>query len=229
VAAAIRQAVSVLPVVSVNAVYHPTTFRRLPDVIAFIASLGVRQIYVNPDYSAPWTEADAEALPAIVDKIADFYIDSYLNDTPIFISIIDFKIAVILRGGYQALERCRMGRGEYAFSPEGNIYPCERLVGDGTNGEHRIGHIDSGLDVAGLVCHMAPGGDVNPQCRTCSLSDYCMNWCGCSNFMASGHYNRIGPFTCASEKANIAAAFRAFETLEEKKGPMFYDHLVCRE
>jgi uncharacterized protein len=52
--------------------------------------------------------------------------------------LIDGAIAVILRGGYKPLERCRMGAGEYAFGPSGNIYPCERLIGsdDGKEALH---------------------------------------------------------------------------------------------
>jgi uncharacterized protein len=219
--------VAKLPAVSANAVYHPKTFTHLPDTVAYFRSLGVRQIYINPDYSASWTAADAEALPELIDRIADIYIESYLDDNPVFINVIDFKIAVILRGGYHEKEHCRMGRGEYAFSPEGNIYPCERLVGDGANGDHRIGTIDNGLELDKMLCHMAPGGEVNTPCLSCDLRAYCMNWCGCSNFMSSGHYNRVGPFTCASEKANIRAAFKAFEKLEEALGPTFYNHLVC--
>ena len=46
---------------------------------------------------------------------------------------------MILRGGYRPLERCRMGNGEYAFAASGNIYPCERLIGDGEGKNHRIG------------------------------------------------------------------------------------------
>ena len=48
---------------------------------------------------------------------------------PRYISLIDSKIAVILRGGYKSLERCKMGIGEFAFAPSGNVYPCERLIG----------------------------------------------------------------------------------------------------
>ena len=45
-----------------------------------------------------------------------------------------------------------------------------------------------------------------------------MNWCGCSNFFSTGHYNQAGPFICASEKAAINTALAVFKELETKFG-----------
>jgi hypothetical protein len=44
----------------------------------------------------------------------------------------------------------------------------------------------------------------------------------------SGHYNRVGPFLCASERASIELAFNIFRTLESELGPTFMDHLGGR-
>lgn len=225
----IRKAVESHPYVVVNAVYHPRTFRKLPQVVEYFASLGVTQIYLNPDFSANWTREDIELFPEVFNEVAELYSKYYLEGNPRFVSLIDFKISVILRGGYHAHERCRMGRGEFAFTPEGNIYPCERLIGNGNGGEHCIGDVSTGLKLERLFCHSVPNQEVNSECRSCSLKEYCMNWCGCSNFMSTGFYNRVSPFTCASEKAVIKAALTAFETLENKLGPTFYGHLGGHE
>jgi uncharacterized protein len=118
-----------------------------------------------------------------------------------------------------------MGKGEFAFSPEGNIYPCERLVGDGTINSHCIGNINSGLNLERMSCNMVSDQTINSECLSCSLNPYCMNWCGCSNYMATGYYNHVNQFLCISEKAAIQAALNAFQTLEKKLGPTFVDHL----
>jgi uncharacterized protein len=222
----IREALDMLPMVMVNAVYRPETLHSLPQVVEYFFELGLRQVNLNPDYSANWAVSDLEALPDIFGLVGDQYIDQCINKTPRFVNIIDFKIAVILRGGYQAKERCRMGRGEYAFSPQGNIFPCERLIGDGSDGEHCIGNIYNGLRLANLACHTIAGDTINAECMTCGLKEYCMNWCGCSNFMSTGSYNRVSPFLCASEKAAINNALRVFATVEEKLGPTFVGPLL---
>ncbi|MCP5103938.1 MAG: radical SAM protein, partial [bacterium] len=203
VAETIRRAVETLPSVMVNAVYHPRTLSRLPEVVPYFSSLGIRQIYLTPDYSASWSLEDVELLPGIYRQVADQYINYYLEDKPHYISLIDGKIAVILREGYQPGERCKMGRGEFAFAPSGNIYPCERLIGSDDGDTHCIGHVASGLEPGEMCGHLDPAGEINDVCRDCGLNSYCMNWCGCSNYFAAGRYNRVGPFICASEKAAI--------------------------
>lgn len=224
VEAAIRLALEELPAVMVNAVYGPDTLSDLPRTVDYLARLGVKYIYLSPNVSASWAQADIDVLPAIYASVGERYAAYYLEGVPRLVSLIDSKIAVILRQGYHPLERCRMGRGEYAFSPAGDIYPCERLVGNGGEG-HRIGSISEGLQLERLLCHRAPGEPMNKDCLGCGLRDYCMNWCGCSNYFASGYYNRVSPFWCASEKASIRASFEVLKALDSAGVP-FYDHLA---
>jgi uncharacterized protein len=220
----IRRALERFSLVLVNAVYHPRTFRFLPETVAYLSSLGVKQIYLSPDFSAPWTKEDADVLPDVYNQLAEQYITFYRQRNPHFISLIDSKITVILRGGYDPFERCRMGVGQFAFTPNGNIYPCERLVESGENG-HCLGNIYDGLLASPVSCHVA-SGEANAECLRCGLKEYCMHWCGCSNYSASGYYNRVSPFLCASERAAIQAAYYAYQTLEDEIGVFFYDHMA---
>ncbi len=215
-----------LPAVLVNAVYGPKTFRHLPETVDYFSGLGLRQIYLNPDFSAPWTETEAKALPEIYRAIGERYISWYLAGDPHFVSLIDSKIAVLLRGGYHPAERCQMGRGEMAFTPDGGIYPCERLIGSGVGEANRIGHVDRGLDLSRLSWRLATCGQANPECVDCSLRVCCMNWCGCSNAFMTGYYNRVGPFLCASERAAVQTAFEVFTVLGKRLGPVFLHHLA---
>jgi uncharacterized protein len=218
----IRVAAATLPRLMVNSVYRPDTLAALPSCVSYLSSLGVRSIYLSPDFTAQWSAADAAALLGTYRAIADLHCGWYLAGDPHFISLIDTKVAVVLRGGYRPLERCRMGRGEFAFTPDGGIYPCERLVGDGGE-RHRIGHIDRGLDLGRVLCHASGDGSRNPECLACPLRSCCMNWCGCSNYFASGAYDRVGPFLCASERAAIQVAGEVLERLDGVGA--WYDHL----
>lgn len=225
----IRQALEALPVVLVNAVYAPHNLDSLPQVVDYFSALGLRRIYLNPDFSANWTPKNTEKLKAVYGQIAQLYINSYVHQRPLFISLLDSKIAVILRGGYQPEERCHMGKKEFAFTPEGNIFPCERLVGDGNfENSHCMGHVDMPLNMNRITCHIYPETEVNTECITCSLRDYCMNWCGCSNYHSSGYYNRVGAFLCASERAAIEVALDTFQVLEQDLGATFFDHIAGR-
>jgi uncharacterized protein len=221
----IGRAKEYFPYLLVNAVYHPDTFRHLPQVVEYFSSLGLTQIYLSPDFSASWGKKEIELLPEIYGQIGKFYIECYLLQKPHFISLIDSKISVILRGGYKPLERCRMGKGEFGFGPSGNIYPCERLIGKDDGKMHCLGSINEvALNSLATSAHVLKGKS-NEECQMCSFQDYCMNWCGCSNYFSSGHYNRVSPFLCASEKTAILTAFNAFQAIEKKLGPIFMEHL----
>ena len=214
-----------LPAVTVNAVYHPKTLGCLPEVAAYFSSLGLRQIYQNPDFTARWTRQDVEQLTGVYRALGERYIAWYLEGDPHYLSLIDTKIAVLLRGGYRPSERCQMGTGELAITPDGGLYPCGRLVGSGASEEYRIGTIQSGVQLSRLLARCAPGGEHNPECQGCSLKDYCMNWCGCSNAFMTGYLNRVGPFLCTSERALIMTALEIYDTLERQLGPMFLHHM----
>ncbi len=222
----IREARAALPAVLVNAVYGPETLDFLPETARYLSALGLRTLYFNPDFSARWTPADVARLPSAYDRLAAFYCDAYRRGDPHFISILDNKIAVLLRGGYQPGERCGMGHRELAFTPDRRIYPCERLVSDSRAGTHEIGTLDTGLDLTRLACRRMTPGETNSQCLACGLRDYCMTWCGCSNYFMTGWYNRVGPFLCASEKAAIEVGARVLNALEGELGPTFLHHLT---
>lgn len=206
----IRRALSFFPLTPVNAVYSPETVGVLPEIVEYLASLGVQRIFLNPDISSPWTQKEAEILPRVFGQLGTMHLDFHLQGKPRYISLIDNKIAVILRGGYQPLEKCRMGDGELAFAPSGNVYPCERLIGSDDGKRHCLGNIDNHVDLK-KRCHHIPTEAVNTECLDCELSGYCMNWCGCTNHAMTGKYNMAPPFICAAEKAAIRVALEVIQ------------------
>jgi uncharacterized protein len=212
----ICQAIAVLPELTVNAVFNPQTFRRLNDVVHYFSGIGIRDIHINPDFSARWTARDAEELHDIYHSLAESYIQWRRVHDPHVISLLETKIGVLIRGGYLREDRCQVGAAELAFSPDGGIYPCERLIENGKPGGHRIGHIDSGIDLARLAARCARGGELNDDCLNCGMRSFCCTWCGCSNHFMTGYYNRVGPILCASERAAIDAALYIFTELKDE-------------
>jgi uncharacterized protein len=223
----VRRALAAFPAVLVNAVYGPETVRHLPEVVEYFSALGLRRIYLNPDVTARWGRADAEALAEHYGAVGRLYAEYLRRGDPHFISLIDGKVLVLLRGGYQALERCHMGTREFAFTPDGGIYPCERLIGAGGE-EHRIGTVFDGIVAGHRACRRDPGATAQPECAVCGLSPYCMYWCGCTNHLMTGEYDRVHPFLCASERASLAAARELLECMEDELKNHFVDHVSGR-
>lgn len=221
---AIRMVLAVQGRVTVNAVYGPETLTSMPETLEYLSSLGVRQLHFNPDFSAKWSEADIAKIPEAYGALAQQYIQYYREGRPHFISLIDNKITVMLRGGYQSTEKCRMGEGEFAFTPSGQVYPCERLAS--ADGEkHVIGNVTNLVQIGALKNHFAQGAATNESCLRCSVKDYCIHWCGCSNYFMSGYYNRVSPFLCTSEQTALRLASEVFQALEPEFGAVFLKHL----
>ncbi len=214
-----------IPGVFVNAVIHPQSVRKLPEIVDYFSGLGIRRIFLNPDFSAPWSADDIAVLPEFYDRVGKLYLDYFQQENPHFVSIIDSKIVAILSGGYKPDERCRMGTHEFAFAPSGYVYPCERLIGS-DDGTHAIGSMNGGFSLVSRMKCPNTTSAINPECLDCGIRNYCMNWCGCSNYFATGTYDRVGSFACASERASYETAFSVFNELNNRYGSAIMQHFM---
>lgn len=208
VVAGISHALEDLSGVIVDMVYGPDTCAFLPESIEYLASLGLKQLVLIPDSTASWHKSDIEQLGHAFEGIADIYLDSYARETPVFISLIDEKIAVMMRGGYGHAERSRMGEDRVAISPQGVVFSCEHLVGTGEESDHSMGNLyRQGLPEktgSSPVSSTGTGG----HCASCTLYRYCMN--GSGDLHVFGNYGNTRPssFICASERLSIQAAHK---------------------
>jgi uncharacterized protein len=210
----LKEALPYFPLMPVNAVYSEQTLQYLPQTVDYLIDLGVKNIYLNPNISANWTQTHAQQLDPIYGALAEKYIQFYLQGKPKFINLIDNKISVILRGGYKPLERCQMGSSELAFGTTGNLYPCERLIGSDNGKTHCLGNILDGT-LKPTACKTLPSTATNTECTQCGLSEYCMNWCGCTNYHATGRYDHVSAFMCAHERATINVAYQTIQKLNQ--------------
>jgi uncharacterized protein len=222
----LRMALEQLDYVQVNAVYGPDTVGFLPETVSFFTELGASIIHLNPDICAFWSEDILPKFSDIYMQIADYYIHCYQSEREIAVNMIDTKTILFLKGGYSVEDMCGMGETEWGFAPSGNIYPCERFIGEDDNSSLCLGNVHTGLNEVNRCALLSRRGNHNEECKICSLRHFCMNWCGCTNYYMTGHTGLTGPVMCASEKAVIQAAKHAFITLSELKNELFIDHLM---
>ena len=213
-----------LDFIQVNAVYGPDTLVSLPDTLTFFLDNDLSVIHLNPNITSQWTKEVYANLSEIYMQIGEIYIESFLQGREISVNLIDSKCVIFLKGGYSADDYCGMGETEWGFAPGGNIYPCERLVGEDINSPHCLGNVHVGLDKKRQCALIEARGNRNPECETCKINKYCMNWCGCTNYHMTGHTNLAAPMLCESEKATIMAALNVFQTL--KNNELFNKHLM---
>lgn len=160
-----------------------------------------------------WREAYA--------RIGRLYVDAYRRQAPVRINIFDGKIKVRLKEGYAACDKCGFGLNEVAVAASGNLYPCERIVGDDTNEELRIGNVFDGFDETRRNRIVACRGNIVEECRDCPLRERCMNWCGCINYATTGAVNQVAGIVCHHEQMAIQAADEAAATLYAERNQAF--------
>jgi uncharacterized protein len=226
VASNLRRANQQLRFVQVNAVYGPDTLDALAETFKFFVDMGIRSIHLNPDIRAKWSQADIDQLSLIFREVAESYVRAYESGREVSLNMIDGKIIVFLKGGYEARDRCGMGDSEWAVAPSGNIYPCERFVGEDSDPRMTLGNVFGGWD-ARRRCSICQEKLTPPAtCHRCSYRPFCMNWCGCSNYFLTGAASIPGALICASERAAIEASEHAFTTLNDKENELFFEHFM---
>jgi uncharacterized protein len=218
----LAKSLATLDKLQINAVYTPSTLHLLPETIRFFTDLGVPLIHINPDIQADWESIELTHLSEAYESVADYYIDSYLGGREIAVNQIDSKVIVFLKGGYDVSDRCGMAETEWGFAPSGNIYPCERFIGDDESTDYCMGNVHTGLLDKTRCQIIAERGNRNTECSRCPLQKYCMNWCGCTNYSMTGNTGLASRFLCASERASMRAAQRVLSSL--KDNALFADH-----
>jgi len=226
VAANLQKAMAQLDMVQVNAVYDPETVAFLPQTVDFLIGLGTAVIHLNPDIGASWNGVSSGQLQDAFKRIADTYIQCYEQGQEIAINVIDSKIILFLKGGYGVEDMCGMGETQWAFAPSGNIYPCERFIGEDDDEALRLGNLNSGLDRIRQCALLERKGNRNKACQACGFKEFCMNWCGCTNYYMTGNINLAGSLLCSMEKAAIQAARTVSTTLSESDNALFADHFM---
>ena len=164
-------------------VVGPETVSSLPEGIEFLSQRGVRQITPSLDLWTTWTGDDRQRLQQAISRSADFWRRSLPG---LSVAWFDEKAARLSGVHMTSTARCQFGHGQIAVSPLGNLYPCERLIGEdrADNSMRLPGHV---LDSADF-CQMTPFRErSHPACSSCALESMCGTTCRCSNFVRTGN------------------------------------------
>jgi uncharacterized protein len=209
------------PLTEVICVIDPANVKHMFASTKFILEQGVRVLSLSMNYSAAWDEASMAVYEEQMQLVGNLFEERFAGGSDIYIASIDGKIVGRLKQGLKECDRCAFGVGEVAVAPSGNLYPCERLVGEDKDPRFQIGHIDRGIDKAKIAGINQRRTTLDPVCAACEIKDRCMNTCGCSNFMSSGDEAQPGAALCVAEQINAKVADRVARNLFWAGNPVF--------
>ncbi|MBM4370722.1 MAG: radical SAM protein [Deltaproteobacteria bacterium] len=209
-----------LPLKTVSVV-DPANAAELPATFRFLVELGVRDMSFNINYEADWDEAARDAFRLQFHEFTDAYVDLFRRGTILRVNVLDAKVITHLKGGFACSDRCDFGCEELAVAPSGNLYPCDRLIGEDARPDVIIGTVFEGVDTAARDRLIAAKNAVLSECADCGLVNRCMHWCGCVNYAMTGSVGEVSGLLCWFEQLFIEEADRAAGILFAEKNPGF--------
>jgi uncharacterized protein len=214
VEATIRRLLSEGRELMVNAVVRPDTVDPLQAGLEYLHEMGVQHVNLSLDLWTPWTVSDGKRLEQGVALAGELW----ARWLPGFsINWFDAKAAEL--AGLKSTEesvRCGFGAGEIAIAPSGNLYPCERIIGeDRSDNPLRLpGHV---LDENDFLNYSPPPLSRCDPCSQCALASICDTGCRCSNFVRTGGVNRPDGLLCRLNKATTLATATALARIATQK------------
>lgn len=218
---ALRLLLGHFPDLMICAVVSPENVRHVPASIDFFLDAGIRRLVLNPNFFAEWDEEHLDAWRRGYGHAALRFEEAYDKGVPLNIAFITAKIITHLKGGYDPCDCCDFGRKEIAVAPSGNIYPCQRMVGEDTEALGLLGNVFDGIN-PGVAKEIIECGTVrSPECEACDLRRRCRNWCSCVNHALTGRFDRVGALVCFHERMAISIADRVASRLFKKNNEAF--------
>lgn len=203
-------------------VLDPANLRFVGESIDELRQLGVRDFVISPNWSADWSPGDVRAsLADAYHALAGRSLESYRSGDPLWISPLDAKISAHVKGGIQQGERCDLGRRDLVVAASGNLYPCDRMVGDDAGSPFVIGHVSTGVDAARHASLLDGMRSMPAECLACSIARRCRNTCACANYAMTRLPGQPSDALCLHEQLAIRAADEVAEQLYAESNEAF--------
>jgi uncharacterized protein len=193
---------------TVITVVRPDTVEHLDDGLRFLQRIGVRRVEPSLDLWTNWSNDDVARLTQSIARCAEVWREGLPDFS---VSWFDEKAVHLADISQGPSARCGFGAGEIAVAPSGNLYPCERLIGE-DQADHPMrlpGHALVGADFLNLA---SKPGRSDEGCDTCALAAMCSTVCRCSNYVRTGDVRHPDGLLCAWNQACIDETARMMET-----------------
>jgi uncharacterized protein len=199
-------------------VVTPQNAHLVGESVAWLFAAGVPRVGLNPCYEAAFDDAALASWERGLARAAEVVAGHFRSGRVVSLTTFDNKILAAVKGGLSAGDRCSLGTRSVAVAPSGNLYACERLVGEDDDASLVIGHVDDWAGPAGEACARGP---VNPECAPCGERWRCSSHCACANRAETGRTDVAGGTQCWHERTTARIADQLAETLWAEQNVAF--------
>ena len=191
--------------------------KELAHNIISLHNLGFQRLAFYPaaDIQDMFTERDIEEFQEQIDRLITYTYQCYRDNKPINVHWINRSINSHINGG---CARCMDGVTQMAITPEGNIYPCNRV--DFSENKLCLGNIKDGIEQKKLEWYKAEITKVDPECEGCWLKKRCQG-CHIENFTMTGKSWEIPWHYCVMNQYVIKKSDELADKLYFEKNKYF--------
>jgi uncharacterized protein len=190
----------------VISVVTPASAKYFAASVEDLFARGVPRVVINPCYEAVWTDEDLATWEGEFVKALTTVAGEFRRGRVVSFGPFDNKIITRKKGKLGPEDACSLGEKFFAVAPSGNLYPCERMVGEDDHHEHVIGHVDRGLDAVNakaVRAHMPDYHATNDECGDCAEKQSCGAHCACANIAETGKPGVAGGVQCWYERTTL--------------------------
>ncbi len=188
----LKRLLAVGKAVKISAVVTPSGVETVPEEVIFLREQGVRDIELSLDLWSQWDMDSVKRLEKTIVCLGRLWMEG-LPDY--HLNWFDDKAARLAQPGQISACRCGFGKGDIAVTPAGNLYPCERLIGEDRS--------DNPMRLNGTIYDredflFGPAGEVRNAgaCMGCGIEPVCNTTCGCCNYVRTGKIGEPDGFLC---------------------------------
>ena len=191
-------------------VVTPQNVNSVAPGIEYLFALGVTRVDLSLDLWAKWQPEDSQPLETMIMECAQVW----QKNLPLCgINWFDEKTIKCAQILTNKIARCSFGDGEIAISPAGNLYPCERLIGEDSeaNAMRMPGHVMDGKDH--FLATKEQSRSRHEQCNQCSMQNLCNTNCKCSNYIRTGKTQQPDLLLCMVNKLCTKETLKVLQSL----------------
>ena len=201
----------------------PETIQNLFNDLLYFESLGVKRLFMVPNYFQKWDENDKELYYEQLKLYEGYLIDKFLKKEEfLFASDLYNSLEKLNYLNYyknrrecpvcKSTNKCGFGiRGSASCDVYGNFYGCHHISPLVPNSEWCIGNCYTGINeekVKKLLRKYDQYKIGNENCSTCPLDKICNGGCCSNNYMIEGNINKVPEMFCFHNRIWSDMAYR---------------------
>lgn len=200
--------------IRLHLVLAPGNAAHLADSLETLIAQGFRRFLLSPDYGGSWDAAARALARQAFARSTRLYIQELGRGTPVLFSWIEEKVRRLVTGTSDCGRVCTLGSLEMAVDPQGNFFPCERMIPLGPGSNLCLGSLWEDPPKVELAREaLAAGRALPPACLSCPDRILCTNFCACVNHRRTGQIDLPDDLVCFFERLAIEAAREAAQAL----------------